>query len=95
MRKLNRGIAASVLSLPLVLGATGVAAADSFEQHNAAAGPDGAASQSVQAGTDGSGNASYEQQQSVAGPDGAASQGTSAATGGEDDGLLGLGILGL
>ncbi|WP_338600382.1 hypothetical protein [Saccharopolyspora sp. SCSIO 74807] len=94
MRKLNRGIAAGILSLPLVLGATGIAAADSFEQHNAAVGPDGAASNSVQAGTDGSGGASYDQQQHVAGPDGAVSNGTSSSTG-ADDGLLGLGILGL
>ena len=94
MRKLNRGIAAGVLSLPLVFGATGVAAADSFEQHNAAAGPDGAASHSIEARTDADGNASYDQQQHVAGPDGAASQDTSASTS-EDDGLLGLGLLGL
>lgn len=94
MRKLNRGITAGVLALPLVFGATGVAAADSFDQHNAAAGPEGAASQSVEARTDGSGDASYDQQQDVAGPDGAGSQDTSASTG-EDDGLLGLGILGL
>lgn len=95
MRKFNRGIAASVLSLPLLLGATGVAAADSFDQHSAVAGPDGAASQTVSTTADGSGKTSYEQRSSAAGPDGAASQDTSASTDDENDGLLGLGILGL
>lgn len=94
MRKLNRGIAAGVLSLPLVFGAAGVAAADSFEQHNAAVGPDGAASRSIEARADADGNASYDQQQDVAGSDGTVSQDTSSSTG-DDDGLLGLGILGL
>lgn len=82
MRKLNRGIAAGVLSLPLVLGVTGAAAADSLEQGNAAAGPDGAAANTVQTNADGSGNAFYEQQR-------AASHDTSSTTG-DHDGLLGI-----
>lgn len=93
MRKLHRGIAAGVLALPLVLGATGVAAADSFEQGNTAVGPGGAASNTVETSVDGSGNASYGQQRAAAGPDGAASHDTSSTTG-DHDGLLGLGILG-
>lgn len=94
MRKLHRGIAAGTLALPLVLGATGVAAADSFQQGNTAAGPDGAASHTVSTNADGSGNASYDQKHTAAGPDGAASQDASSTTG-DHDGLLGLGILGL
>ncbi len=44
MRKLDRGIGAGAPSQPLVLGVTGMAAADSLRRGNAAAGPDGAAS---------------------------------------------------
>ena len=94
MRKLHRGIAAGTLALPLVLGATGVAAADSFQQGEAAVGPDGAASNAVSTNVDGSGNASYDQKHAAAGPDGAASHDTSSTTG-DHGGLLGLGILGL
>ncbi len=97
MRNLNRGIAAAALSVPLVLGMTGVAAADEFEQSSSSAGPDGASTSQVSASADanGDGQVSFEESQASAGPNGASSSSTESSAGGsEDEGLLGLGILG-
>lgn len=96
MRKINRGIAAAVLSTPLVLGMTGVAAADSFEQTESSVGPEGASTSQVSANTNGDGQASFEESQATAGPDGASSSSTESSAGGSDEsgGLLGLGLLG-
>ncbi len=99
MRKFHRGIAAAAFSAPLVLGMTGVAAADEFEQSSSTAGPDGAATSQVSASADtnGDGTVSYTEEQAWAGPDGAGSSSTSSSAGGSDDGsggLLGLGLLG-
>lgn len=97
MRKFNRGIAAAVLSAPLVLGMTGVAAADSFEQTESSVGPEGAWTSQVSANSDsdGDGRVSYEEHQAWAGPDGAGSSSTESSAGGQDTGgLLGLGLLG-
>ncbi len=99
MRKFHRGIAAAAFSAPLVLGMTGVAAADEFEQSSSTVGPDGAATSQVSASADanGDGTVTFEEQQSAAGPNGAASSSTSSSAGGSDnggDGLLGLGLLG-
>ncbi len=98
MRKLNRGIAAAALSAPLVLGMTGVAAADEFEQSSHQVGAEGASSSQVNSstGANGTGQTSFEESQSQAGPNGASSSSTESSTGGEDesDGLLGLGLLG-
>lgn len=78
MRSIRRAMVASALALPLTLGTTGVASADDFTQENSHAGPNGAASHSVQAGTDTDGGSSYQESNTSAGPDGANSSGTSA-----------------
>ncbi len=97
MRHLNRGIAAAALSAPLVLGMTGIAAADEFEQSSNQVGSEGASTSQVSANTgNGNGQASFEESQSQAGPDGASSSSTESSAGGghDSDGLLGLGLLG-
>ncbi len=99
MRHLNRGIAAAALSAPLVLGMTGVAAADEFEQSSSQVGAEGASSSQVSSstGANGNGQASFEESQAHAGPGGTSSSSTESSAGGdkhESDGLLGLGLLG-
>lgn len=100
MRKLNRGIAAGLISAPLVLGFAGVAGAADFEGTQSVAGPEGVQSSQTTANADsnGDGRVSYEESHSVAGPDGAATQQTSSSSdsghSGDSDGGL-LGILGL
>lgn len=97
MRKLNRGIAAAALSAPLVLGMTGVAAADSFEQSSSTVGPNGASTSQVQASADadGDGQVSYSEHQAWAGPEGAGSSSIESSAGSQErEGLLGLGLLG-
>lgn len=101
-RNLHRGIAAAALSAPLVLGMTGVAAADEFEQTSNQAGPDGVGTSQTSASADanGDGQVSYEESHASAGPDGANSSSTESSAGDESstdhesDGLLGLGLLG-
>ena len=92
MRKLNRGIVAGLLSAPLVLGATGVAGAADYSEHQSSAGPQGAEVSQTQshAPQQGQGQASYEQNGSTAGEDGAQSSGTHSNSGSHDNdgGLL-------
>lgn len=101
MRKLNRGIAAGLLSAPLVLGFAGVASAADFDSSQSVAGPEGVQSSQTTANADsnGDGRVSYEESHSVAGPDGAATHqtGSSSDSGNGDSGSDGglLGILGL
>ncbi|WP_433872096.1 hypothetical protein [Saccharopolyspora sp. CA-218241] len=81
MRKITGGIAATALSAPLVLGATGVAAADEFEQSSSTVGPEGASTSHVvaTADSDGDGQVSYQEHRGRAGPDGAGSSSTESA----------------
>ncbi|EME54552.1 hypothetical protein H074_27758 [Amycolatopsis decaplanina DSM 44594] len=68
---------ASALALPLMIGAAGIASADSYGSTEVQAGPDGAATHSVQAGTH-RGSSSFHENSTAAGPDGAATSDTSA-----------------
>ncbi|MEV7554001.1 hypothetical protein AB0N89_30660 [Amycolatopsis sp. NPDC089917] len=97
MRTIRRTIAASALALPLMIGAAGVASADSFGSTEVQAGPDGAATHSVQSDTH-RGSSSFHENSSAAGPDGAGSSETHSSTGGgHDQGVLSgtLGAIGL
>ncbi|RSN53671.1 hypothetical protein DMH01_38910 [Amycolatopsis sp. WAC 04182] len=88
MRTIRRTLAASALAVPLTLGAAGIASADSYGSTEAQAGPDGAATHSVQASTD-RGSSSFHENSTAAGPDGVATSETHASTdGGHDQGVL-------
>ncbi|MBB5853229.1 hypothetical protein ACFQ05_08010 [Amycolatopsis umgeniensis] len=78
MRTIRRTMVASALALPLMIGAAGIASADSFGSTQVQAGPDGVASHSVQADTH-RGSSSFHEHSSAAGPDGVASQHKSAS----------------
>ncbi|MFJ8914085.1 hypothetical protein [Amycolatopsis sp. NPDC102389] len=84
MRTIRRTLAASALAVPLTLGAAGIASADSYGSTEVQAGPDGAATHSVQAGTD-RGSSSFHENSTAAGPDGAATSDTSATANRDGD----------
>ena len=77
MRTIRRTMAAGALALPLTLGAAGIASADSFGSTQVQAGPDGAATHTVQSDSQ-RGASSFHENTTAAGPDGAATSGTSA-----------------
>ncbi|WP_033441124.1 hypothetical protein [Saccharothrix sp. NRRL B-16314] len=74
MRSIIRLIAAGALSLPIIIGAAGIASADvEFDQNNASATQHGAAVYDLASGADDHGNAYFYEQWQVAGPYGAGS----------------------
>ncbi len=74
MRSIIRLIAAGALSLPLVIGAAGIASADvEYDQSHASASADGAAVYDQASGANGYGDSYYFQQFQAAGPHGAGS----------------------
>ncbi|MFD0203533.1 MULTISPECIES: hypothetical protein [Saccharothrix] len=74
MRSIIRLVAASVLSLPLVIGAAGIASADvEYDQTDVAANAGGAAVYDQAAGADDWGNSYYYEQAQLASPYGAGS----------------------
>jgi hypothetical protein len=77
MRTIRRTMAAGALALPLTLGAAGIASADSFGSTQVQAGPDGAATHTVQSGTHDGASAFHESSTAV-GPEGAATSDTAA-----------------
>ncbi|WP_433263415.1 hypothetical protein ACQPZF_32140 [Actinosynnema sp. CS-041913] len=82
MRTLYRFIVAGALSAPLLVGAAGLASADTNYNHDSTvAGPDGAWHYSVCAGTDGHGNSYYREHLSWSGPHGAGTSNTGSSAG--------------
>ncbi|GAA1337362.1 hypothetical protein [Saccharothrix algeriensis] len=82
MRTLYRFLVAGALSAPLVIGAAGIASADTHYHHSSsAAGPDGAWNYCVVSGTDGHGGTYYHENLSWAGPQGAYTSDTHASAG--------------
>ncbi|MFI9010479.1 hypothetical protein ACIGNX_24900 [Actinosynnema sp. NPDC053489] len=74
MRSIIRLVAAGALSLPLVLGAAGIASADvEFDQNAASATADGATVYDLASGADAHGNSYFVQVFEAAGPYGAGS----------------------
>jgi hypothetical protein len=74
MRSIIRLVAASALSLPLVIGAAGIASADvEYDQNAASATADGATVYDLASGADAYGNSYFFQQFQAAGPYGAGS----------------------
>jgi hypothetical protein len=74
MRSIIRLVAASALSLPLVIGAAGIASADvEYDQNNASASADGASVHDLASGADAYGNSYFFEQYQVAGQYGAGS----------------------
>lgn len=74
MRSIIRLVAAGALSLPLVIGAAGIASADvEYDQGNASASADGATVHDLAAGADAYGNSYFFEQYQVAGEYGAGS----------------------
>ncbi|QQQ76984.1 hypothetical protein IOD16_39620 [Saccharothrix sp. 6-C] len=72
MRSIIRLVAASALSLPIVIGAAGIASADvEFDQNNASASADGATLHDLASGADGEGNSYFYESYELAGPYGA------------------------
>ncbi|AGM09866.1 hypothetical protein AB0E55_24800 [Amycolatopsis keratiniphila] len=84
MRTIRRTLVASALALPLTLGAAGIASADTYGSTEVQAGPDGAATHSVQSDTH-RGSSSFHENSAAAGPDGAAHSSTSATAGENGD----------
>ncbi|MBE1500579.1 hypothetical protein H4696_007679 [Amycolatopsis lexingtonensis] len=78
MRTIRRTMAAGALALPLTLGAAGIASADSFGSTQVQAGPDGAATHSVQSGTH-RGGSTFHENSTAAGPDGVATSDKAAS----------------
>lgn len=99
MRKFQRAIAATALSLPMALAVGGAASAaegPSFGQQQTSVGPEGVATKQVSAQSSGgaqggSGDAQFHQQSSSVGPDGVSSSHVSSDAG--NGGVLG--VLGL
>ncbi|MBB5959612.1 hypothetical protein FHS29_006233 [Saccharothrix tamanrassetensis] len=82
MRTLYRLIAAGALSAPLLIGAAGLASADTdYHQSHTGAGPYGAYHHSVWSGTDGHNHSYYHEHFSWAGPEGAGTGHVSASAG--------------
>jgi hypothetical protein len=77
MRMIRRTLAGAALALPLTAGAAGIASADTVTGNEVQAGPDGAATHSVQANA-GRAGGSYHENTTVAGRDGVATADTSA-----------------
>ncbi|PSL54081.1 hypothetical protein B0I31_107135 [Saccharothrix carnea] len=74
MRSIIRLVAASALSVPLVIGAAGIASADvEFDQSDVAANANGAVVYDQAAGADDYGNSYYYEQAQLASPYGAGS----------------------
>lgn len=74
MRSIIRLVAAGALSLPLLIGAAGIASADvEYDQNAASASADGATVYDLASGADGHGNSYYVVQFETAGPYGAGS----------------------
>jgi hypothetical protein len=74
MRSIIRAIAAGALSLPIIIGAAGIASADvEYDQSHVAATHYGAAVYDQGSGADDYGNAYFYEVWQVAGPDGAGS----------------------
>jgi hypothetical protein len=74
MRSIIRAIAAGALSLPIIIGAAGIASADvEYDQNHVSATHYGAAVYDQASGADDYGNAYFYEQWQVAGPDGAGS----------------------
>lgn len=74
MRSIIRLVAASALSLPIIIGAAGIASADvEFDQSDVAATSQGASVYDQAAGADDYGNSYYYEQYQLAGEDGAGS----------------------
>ncbi|MBK0869010.1 hypothetical protein INP57_19570 [Saccharopolyspora sp. HNM0986] len=102
MRNIHRGIAAGLLSAPLVLGLGGVATAADYQQYETHAGDEGVSTSQTSSSAQDSGNgrASYERTSAQAGEDGASVSGTAShngggqngggQNGGEDEGLLSI-----
>lgn len=74
MRSIIRLVAAGALSLPLIIGAAGIASADvEFDQNNASATANGATVHDLASGADGEGGSYFYESYEVAGPYGAGS----------------------
>ncbi|MFE2752651.1 hypothetical protein ACFXGA_11690 [Actinosynnema sp. NPDC059335] len=74
MRSIIRLVAAGALSLPIIIGAAGIASADvEFDQSDVAATSQGASVYDQAAGADDYGNSYYYEQYQLAGEDGAGS----------------------
>jgi hypothetical protein len=74
MRSIIRLVAAGALSLPLIIGASGIASADvEFDDHNVSATDNGATVHDLASGADGEGNSYFYESYEVAGPYGAGS----------------------
>jgi len=81
MRSIIRLVAAGALSLPLIIGAAGIASADvEFDQGNVSATADGATVHEQAAGADDYGNTYFYEIYEVAGPYGAGAFGQAAFT---------------
>jgi hypothetical protein len=96
MNSIRRTMIAGALALPLMLGAAGIASADtsggwgndgpSYHETGSSAGPDGASNNSVHSGSDGWGGSYFHGHYDWAGPDGSTSHDTGSSSGRSDYG---------